>query len=101
MSQSASTESTPDEIPTYLTPAILTTLICFMPIGLRSLWFATRVLEKLEKGEIEAARAASVKARKWAWIAFWVGVVWKILLISTLTALTIWFLWNYTDPGGF
>jgi hypothetical protein len=68
------------EIPTYLIPAVLCTLLCCLPLGIPAIVFATQVNTKQIKGDIAGAQRASQNARTWCWISFGVGVLWVMLM---------------------
>jgi len=62
-------------IPNYLTPAVLVTLCCCLPIGIVAIIFAARVNGKLAAGDVVGAKSASETARTLCWIGFIGGVV--------------------------
>jgi hypothetical protein len=69
-------------IPSYLVWSILVTVLCACVIGLPAIFYSTQVMSKLNRGDIEGAKAASRKARMWCWIAFILGSI--LSLCSTL-----------------
>jgi hypothetical protein len=62
-------------VPTHLTPAILTTLCCCLPVGIVAIVYAAQVNSKLAGGDYEGAQAASKNAKTWCWIALVLGLV--------------------------
>lgn len=62
-------------IPNYMTPAVLVTLCCCMPIGIIAIIFAAQVNSKLARGDVVGAKSASETARTLCWIGFIGGVV--------------------------
>lgn len=62
-------------MPTYLAPAILTTLFCCLPFGIVSIVYAAQVNGKLAAGDRSGALQSSQNAKTWAWIAFGTGLV--------------------------
>jgi hypothetical protein len=70
------------DIPSYLVPAILTTICCCMPFGIVAIVYAAQVSGKLSGGDYEGARQSSNSAKMWCWIAFGVGLVSNILIWS-------------------
>ena len=77
----------PAHVPSYLIPAILTTLFCCTPLGVPAIFYAVRVNSRLNAGDVEGARAASEKARVWCWICVVAGVLSLVL--------SIWLYKNY------
>ncbi len=62
-------------VPTYLAPAILTTLFCCLPFGIVSIVYAAQVNGKLAAGDRAGALQSSQNAKTWAWIAFGSGLL--------------------------
>jgi|SRR5665648_1009382 len=68
--------------PNYLVWAILTTLLCCLPLGIPSIVFSTQVNSKWALGDVVGAQAASAKAKKFAiWSAI-VGVIGAVIGIA-------------------
>jgi len=61
-------------IQTYLVPAILVTLFCFLPTGIAAIVYATQVSSKRDRGDYIGAARASKQARMWTIISLAVGV---------------------------
>lgn len=69
-------------IPNYLIPAILATVLCCLPVGVASIIFATQVNSKLESGDVAGAMEASRKAKMFMFIAVGAGLlVWVICIV--------------------
>jgi hypothetical protein len=68
------------EIPTYLVPAILSTLFCCLPFGVPAIVYAAQVSSKQSAGDIAGAQTASKNAKTWCWVAVGVGVIWNIVV---------------------
>ena len=62
-------------IPSHLALAIITTLLCCMPLGIVSIVYAAQVSSLVSSGKIEQARAASRSAKGWGIAALVVGLV--------------------------
>ncbi|MEP7034868.1 MAG: CD225/dispanin family protein [Actinomycetota bacterium] len=81
--------------PNYLVWAILSTLICFLPLGVASVVFASQVNAKWAAGDVAGAQRASETAKAFAmWAAIVAGVLYGIvvllgLLLHSLTTLTV------------
>jgi hypothetical protein len=72
---------TPDKVPNYLIPAIISALCCF-PLGIISIVFAAQVNGKVTSGDISGALDASKKAKMFSYIFIGLGiVVWGCYLI--------------------
>jgi|SRR5207302_1003724 len=67
------------DVPSYLVPAILCTLLCCLPLGIPAIVYAAQVTNRLGKGDIAGAQLASGKARTWCWIAFVIGAIWNTI----------------------
>ncbi len=72
------------QVPTYLTPSILVTLFCCLPVGIAAIIQAAQVNSKLQIGDYEGAVAASSKAKKLCWWSFGLGLgiacLWGLLI---------------------
>jgi hypothetical protein len=85
----------PQRPPTYLAPAILTTLFCCLPFGIVAIVFAAQVGSKYDAGDYAGAAKASDDAKRWTTISFAVGLaviaiyfVGVVLLAGSSDALT-------------
>jgi len=74
---------------TYLVWGIVTTLLGFMPLGVVSLVYASKVSGLWFQGRYEEAQAASNKAKNWAIASVVVGVA---LYVVTVVIVGIVFL---------
>jgi hypothetical protein len=72
-------------IQTYLLPAILVTLFCFLPTGIAAIVYATQVFKKRDAGDYVGAARASKQARMWTIVSLAVGVA--ILAIGVIAAV--------------
>ena len=61
-------DSSGEKIPSYLFLAIITTILCCLPLGIVSIVYAAQVNSKQMAGDIEGARKASQLALIWACI---------------------------------
>ncbi len=64
----------PEEIPTYLVPAILVTMFCCLPLGIPAIAFAAIASNHLASGNKAAAITASNSAKTWCGISFFCGL---------------------------
>lgn len=78
--------STP-QIPNHLVWAILSTLLCCMPLGIVSIVFAAQVNGKLAAGDIAGAQDSSDKAKKWAMWSAIAGVSVIVLYVIFFVVL--------------
>ena len=65
---------TPDKVPNYLIPAIISALCCF-PLGIISIIFAAQVNGKVAAGDVAGALDAAKKAKLFSIIFIALGVV--------------------------
>ena len=65
---------TPDKVPNYLIPAIISALCCF-PLGIISIIFAAQVNGKVAAGDMAGALDASKKAKMFSYIFIGLGIV--------------------------
>ena len=72
---------TPERIPNYLVPAIISAVCCF-PLGIIGVVFAAQVNKKLAAGDIAGAADASKKAKLFSFIFIGLGVlIWGAYII--------------------
>ena len=71
-------------IQTYLVPAILVTLFCFLPTGIAAIVYATQVSSKRDAGDYIGAARASKQGRMWTIVSLAVGVA--VLAIVVIAA---------------
>jgi hypothetical protein len=67
----------------YLTWAVLSTLLFCLPLGVTSIYYATRVNQRWQAGDHAGAVGASERAKKFAIASAVTGVVAVILLLAT------------------
>ena len=65
----------PAQIPNYLWQSIVVTLCCCLPFGIVGIIFASQVNDKLRRGDIQGAMAASKNAKTWVLVGFICGLV--------------------------
>ena len=65
---------TPDKVPNYLIPAIISALCCF-PLGIISIIFAAQVNGKVTAGDMTGALDASKKAKMFSYIFIGLGLL--------------------------
>ncbi len=65
-------------IPNNLVWAILSTLLCCLPVGIVSIVYAAQVNGKLAAGDVAGAQESSDKAKKWA---IWSAIAWLIMVV--------------------
>lgn len=63
------------DVPNYLVPSILVTVLCCLFTGIPAIIYAAQVNNKLAVGDVAGARLASKNARMWCWISAAVGVL--------------------------
>jgi hypothetical protein len=70
--------------PNHLVWAILSTVLCCLPLGIASIVFASQVNGKWAAGDVAGARASSEKAKKfaiWSAISYVVVAVIAVILV--------------------
>ena len=78
--------ATAQPIQTYLVPAILVTLFCFLPTGIAAIVYATQVSSKRGAGDYIGAARASKQARMWTIVSVAVGVVFIAIVVIAAAA---------------
>lgn len=69
-------------ISNYLIPAILSTVLCCLPLGVVSIIFAAQVNSKIATGDIAGAMESSKKAKMFMFIAVGAGLLtWVIVIV--------------------
>jgi hypothetical protein len=71
-------------VPSYLVPAIFSTLCCCLPLGVVAIIYAAQVNTKLQAGDIPGALEASRKAKMWFWLAVVLGIASSLLCLPLL-----------------
>ena len=64
-----------EPVPNYLVYAILTTVFCCLPFGIVSIVYAAQVNSRAAGGDRLGALDASSKAKTWALVSFFCGLV--------------------------
>ena len=78
----SATSGTTSDVQNYLSPAILSTVLCCLPLGVVSIIFATQVNSKVASGDIAGAMEASKKAKMFMFLAVGGGLlVWVICIV--------------------
>ncbi|MDT0164379.1 CD225/dispanin family protein [Actinotalea sp. AC32] len=72
--------------PNHLVWAILTTVLCCLPLGVVSIVFSTQVNTKWAQGDQAGAQVASQRAKTWAIASAVVGLVFAIGYIALVTS---------------
>jgi hypothetical protein len=72
--------------PNYLVWAILSTLLCCLPLGIASIVFSTQVNSKWALGDVAGAQDASVKAKNFAMWGAILGVVINVVVVVIFVA---------------
>jgi hypothetical protein len=73
-------------IQTYLVPAILVTLFCFLPTGIAAIVYATQVSSKRDVGDYAGAARASKQARMWTLVSLAIGVAVVAIVVIAAAA---------------
>ncbi|BAC09644.1 CD225/dispanin family protein [Thermosynechococcus vestitus] len=73
--------SSDQNIPNYLVPAILSTICCCLPFGVVAIIFASQVNSRLAAGDRAGALDASNKAKLFTWLAVISGLVGSAIYI--------------------
>lgn len=87
--------------PNYLVWAILTTILCCLPLGIASIVFSTQVNSKWALGDVAGAQDSSDKAKKFA---IWSVIAWAIIAVLYGIAIAIGianFNFNSSTNSGF
>lgn len=71
----------PVRVPSHLVKAILSTCLCFVPLGIVAIVFASQVSVRLEYGDQAGAVKASRQASFYGNLSIWLGVFSYIMMI--------------------
>jgi hypothetical protein len=74
--------------PNYLVWAILSTILCCLPLGIASIVFAAQVNGKYQSGDIAGAQESSRKAKQFAIWSAVAGLVVAVLYIVLIVAVS-------------
>ena len=77
----------PGDLRTYLGWAIASAVLCFLPTGLVSVYFAGKSHQALESGEREAAAGLARRARRWFIGTVIFGGLLELVLLAVLMVL--------------
>lgn len=72
--------------PNYLVWAILSTILCFLPLGIVSIVFSAQVNSKWAAGDVAGAQRASDLAKKLTIWTVVVGVIGYVILVVAVVA---------------
>ena len=67
---------------TWMTESILVALFCCLPLGIVGIINASKVSSLFAQGQFNEAQQASNKAKKWAKIGFFAGLVFFIIYVT-------------------
>jgi hypothetical protein len=85
---------TPDKVPNYLVPAILSAVCCF-PLGIISIIFAAQVNGKVTAGDMAGALDSSKKAKMFSYIFLGLGIlVWGGYILLVFLGVGLSFMGN-------
>lgn len=73
----------------YLVWAILSTLLCCMPLGIVSIVFATNVNKHWLRGDYAAAEKASEQAKTWCFVSAGAGILLYVLIFVLSLLLSV------------
>jgi len=82
--QPKSETSDPDvavAVPSHLVKAILSTCLCFVPLGIVAIVFASQVNVRLEYGDQAGAIKASRQASFYGNLSIWLGVLSYVMML--------------------
>ena len=71
----------PAPVPSHLVKAIVSTCVCFVPLGIVAIVFASQVSVRLEYGDQSGAIKASRQASFYGNLSIWMGVLSYIMLL--------------------
>ncbi|XP_070564019.1 proline-rich transmembrane protein 1-like [Ptychodera flava] len=69
--------------------ALVTTILCFWPIGMFALWKSREVYKASARGDLEGAWLASNSARMLSWATLIVGLILFVIVIIVVIAADI------------
>jgi hypothetical protein len=67
----------------YLVWGVVSTLLCCLPLGVASIYYATRVNQRWQAGDVAGAKHAADRARTFAIASAVIGVLALAVLLST------------------
>ena len=86
-------ENNPARPNSYLVLAIISTILCCLPLGIVSIIYATKVNSAYEDGNYDEANRASKNAKTWGFVSVGLGlfviivcfVIWGAAILSALS----------------
>lgn len=91
-------ETVIEPIPSYLSQAVLATLLCFPITGTIAIVYASQVRTKQEAGDLDGAREASRKARRMIWLSAILGGVMVALTVLVGLAIALYLTYLLENP---
>ncbi len=79
----------PSSVPTHLVKAILSTCVCFAPLGIVAIVFAAQVNVRLQYGDRAGAMKASQQANFYGNLSIWLGILSYLALLATIAILVL------------
>ena len=74
----------PPAVRTHLVKAILSTCLCFVPLGIVAIVFAAQVNVRLEYGDHAGATRASKQANFYGNLSIWLGVFSYVAMLTVI-----------------
>lgn len=74
---------------TWLMESILATIFCCLPFGIAGIIYASKVESKFYSGDVAGAEQASLEARKWTMVSFWVQLGFIIVYLLFILVIGI------------
>lgn len=74
-------QNKPQRPPSYLALAIISTILCCLPLGIVSIVYATKVNSAYEDGNYDEANSASRNAKTWGLASIGVAVLGWIIYV--------------------
>lgn len=71
---------------TWMIPAVLVTLFCFLPTGIVAIVHAAQVTSKQNVGDYAGAASASAKAKQWVIVSVVLGFILGAIILSSLSS---------------
>jgi hypothetical protein len=74
----------PPAVRTHLVKAILSTCLCFVPLGIVAIVFAAQVKVRLEYGDHAGATRASKQANFYGNLSIWLGILSYVAMLTMI-----------------
>jgi Na+-driven multidrug efflux pump len=81
-----------------MSQAVLVTLLCFPFTGTMAIVYASQVSSKLQAGDVDGAKTASLKARRMVWLSVLLGFVMIALTVIGGLALALYLAAKFENP---